>query len=151
MPQIENEHHQSELKYKQQAIQCANRARAVYWHVDWRHDPQAFGRLAQPTQITAKLAPDLLKEIWIADRRQAHGDGVHEEHAIMFGQPLKDVVFRMGMVVPPVLARETHDRLSGQRVVGRLPVWCENLSVRDGPWYETSGVHAWQTPLATAS
>src|SRR5260370_7642059 len=70
----------------------------------------------------------------------------------MFGQPLKNVVVGMRMVVPPVLARETHNRLAGKGVVGRrCSCWREILFNRNGCGNGSSEVHAWQTPAATAS
>src|SRR6267143_4450799 len=101
--------------------------------------------------MAAEFASDLLKEIRTADRRQAHREGIHEQYAIMTSHSLKDVVLRMGMVVPPVLARKTHDGLPGKRVVRRLWACSEILSNRHRSGCGTCGVHAWQTSSATAS
>ena len=80
------------------------------------HSPS--GTLTQPAHITAKFAAHFYEKIGIPDRRQAHRYRVHKQHAVVPHQALEDVVLRVRMVVPPVLAAKANNGLAAKRVVG---------------------------------
>ena len=81
-----------QLQQQEPSVKRATDPRAVYRNGDRRQNIQGLGYSSQPAYVTAQFPPNFQEEVRIRGRRQAHRDGVYEQHLVLRGKALQNVV-----------------------------------------------------------
>src|SRR6266849_6572665 len=78
-----------------------------------RNNSDTFRSRTRETSIRSQLPRNAWQQVFVRKVRQAHRNRVYKEHTIAaFGEAPHQMVFRVWMVIPPILPAKTNNRLS---------------------------------------
>src|ERR1700674_45960 len=121
------------LRLQQLAVHSPRRATGKKRQRRRRDNRNAFTGLPRKLGVTSQLARDPRQQILVPERRQPHGNRVDENHPVAGArEPAHQVILRMRVVIPPVFAAKTDDRLVAQHRRCQLKLSRLNLTLSRG-------------------